>query len=86
MVRRKPTEEQLRRDRLRELVSSASWPDLEKWVSEQVIELYKRFESCKGDECIRTQGALEAYKRILNLKKGLRSDEIVGKSLSQEED
>ena len=74
---RKPTQEQLKRERLKELVSSASWPELVQWVKERVVEQYKTLEGCKGDKCAAAQGAIAAYRRILDLDKSLRSDEII---------
>ncbi len=85
-VRRKPTQEQLKRERLKELVYSNSWPILEEWVSERIVELYKRLRAGRKSDYDRITGELDFAERLLGLKKGLRSDDVVGKSLSQEED
>ena len=85
-TRRKPTQDQLKRERLKELTSSAYWPILEEWVNERIVELYKRLRAGRKSDYDRITGELDFAERLLGLKKGLRSDDVIGKSLSDQEE
>lgn len=84
-MRKPQTEEELKRERRKEMVLSPFWQDLAELLAEQEAEVQREWPSAKGEKLYQLQGKMQAIEALRLLPKRLSADDIIKNTRKKED-